>query len=437
MRTLAKALRKELICFEQFGVNAALDKEIFLPIRKRLNGSPLRAYFTQKMFLIIKQRLGWNKKMNNPGNKNPELFLVKTPFIFEVIITVQYLHNQILDKKNGIISPEKIAHNMLIANLLKDNLYEYIEQNFSGKLESTLTKTVRKAFKLVDMGQMLEKEYNTFQAFSASTTGKQEILSPDLDQLISFEGLESFMEQLQKDLPREHWDFTELYFKRIYLTCAALFILVTKFLCEALGLPEKEKIQLLKFATAYGLMRQLINDNADFTPSSYQLSTLSKTPQDALSDLKNRNITLPLIYHLSEHPQSPIANWLHSREETLTAAQEISFSQLLITDHSIFKSIQQSRLLATIAYTNLEETSEESTLLADTCEIAWWNKFLAPMVKTKQYKQFKKTSYYKQIKKVIKQQSLLETPGVAPEPEKELDSVLWPLIMSAGKPFIG
>lgn len=431
MRTLASALRKELKHFEHLGVNKDLDPEIFRPLRTRLNGTPLRAYFSQKMYLIIRDRLGWNKKMHHLVSQNEALFLVKIPFVFEGIITIQYLHNQILDRKNGINSEKTIANNLLIANILKDNLYEYIESAFPENIQLKLTKTVRKAFKLVDIGQLIEKKHNTYQSFIQREHFEEFHFAATMDPCIDFAGLEDFMDQLKSDLPRTHWEFTELYLKRIYLTCAALFTLNTSFLCDTLGIHQEEQNKLMKFATAYGMMRQLINDNADWVPASYKLSTLSKLPEDALSDLKNRNITLPMIFHLAESPRSIIAQWLAGSQKNLTARQEQEFALAIMSDHSIFKSIQLSRLLATIANTFLEGEGEAEALLADTSQIAWWNKFLAPVIKTEAYKAYRKTGNYKRLKKLIARQTTLPTLSpidVAIENEKK--RVPWPLKLS-------
>jgi hypothetical protein len=60
-----------------------------------------------------------------------------------------------------------------------------------------------------------------------------------------------------------------------------------------------------------------------------------------------------------------------------------------------------SRLLAATAESYLQGQTASALLLADTCQIAWWNKFLAPVVKTKAYKTYKKTGHYRQMKKLI------------------------------------
>ena len=403
MRELAQMLRKELKVFEAYGLDQEVESEIFAPLQKRLNGMPLRAYFVQKTFQIIHSKLTWNKKAQLTVSRKSPVFLVKIPFIFELIITIQYLHNQILDKKDGVDSIEKISRNLLTANLLKDYLYQYINDQFSGNFQKKLFNTVRKAFAYVDIGQMLEKRHNNYAAFSKAEYMGDYSFSKEIDTFISFEGMEVFMESLQKDLPREKWEFTELYLKRMYLTCAALFKLSTLFLCDVLNVPNKEKKELVNFAATYGLMRQLINDNADFVPSSYGLSTLSKSTEDAFSDLKNRNITLPLIFHLSESPNSTIKQWLVNDKEALNLQMQQSFSKELMHSHAIFKSIQQSRLLSVIANSYLQtKPCKAKNLLADTCQIAWWNKFLFAFVKTTAYKGFKKTPYYSKMKKIMK-----------------------------------
>jgi geranylgeranyl pyrophosphate synthase len=403
MCILAGALRDELKQFTLSGINQDLDSEILEPIRTRLSATPLRAFFARQMFLIIKDHQGWKKRLQYSLAGDEDLFLVKIPFVFEVIITIQYLHNQVLDKKNGINTHEKAAKNMLTANILKDYLYEYIETEFPENTATTLTKTVRKAFKVVDAGQLLEKKHNTFQQFRQAELMDTYKFSKDIEAILDFSGLEAFMDQLNKDLPRNYREFSELYLKRIFLTCAALFTLCTDFLCTTLGVEEQVSKNLMKFAAAYGMMRQIINDNADLVPAVHGLSTLSKLPEDAFSDLRNRNITLPLIYHLSQSPNGMIAQWLGSEEHKMSNADQQAFSRILLEDHSLFKSIQMSRLLAKTAEDYLTARSASALLLADTCQIAWWNKFLAPVVKTKAYKTYRKTAHYRQMKKLLTQ----------------------------------
>lgn len=95
--------------------------------------------------------------------------------------------------------------------------------------------------------------------------------------------------------------------------------------------------------------------------------------------------------------------------KTLTASQEQEFALAILSDHSIFKSIQLSRLLATIANTFLEGEGEAEMLLSDTSQIAWWNKFLAPVIKTEAYKAYRKTGNYKRLKRLIARQTTLPT----------------------------
>lgn len=399
MRILASALRDELEHFKKFGVNEDLNTELLEPIRSRLSDTPLRAYFAQKIFIIARDRLGRNKR--HYRSHNEKLFTVKVPFVFELVITIQYLHNQILDKKNGVDTLEKASHNLLVANFLKDSLYEYIEAEFPKNLAPALTKTVRNAFKMVDIGQIIEKKYNTYENFQLADLMETYHLSDTIESTIDFSGIKPFTEQLYKDLPRSYWEFTDLYLKRIYLTCAALFTSCTDFICSNLGVAKEDKKQLLQFATAYGMMRQIINDNADFVPSVFGLATLSKTAEDAFSDLKNRNITLPLIYHLSASPKGSIASWLKNGDLSLDNSAEKGFAEVLLSDHSLFKSVQLSRLLATISERHLDGQTTAEQMLADTCQIAWWNKFLAPVVKTKAYKGFKKSAWYRRFKKLL------------------------------------
>ena len=73
---------------------------------------------------------------------------------------------------------------------------------------------------------------------------------------------------------------------------------------------EKEARELIAFSKCFGVMRQVVNDNVDWAPSYLGLSTKTKDAEDAFSDLKNGNITLPLIFHLQNSNKSIIHDYL-------------------------------------------------------------------------------------------------------------------------------
>lgn len=402
MRLLANDLRMEIRNFGKGKVNQDLYSFVFSELKTRMDGLPLRAFFVKKSYELLLSNASKNNFIFS--NKATDEFTVKLPFVFEVIITIQYLHNQILDKKAGVTTPEAINKNLLAGNLLKDFLYEYIEENFSKKAAKLITQTTRKAFQYTDIGQHIEKNWNTLEQFEKSHELKAISISEEIDDFIDLEEMEPFLASVYRDLPMEHHVFTEMYLKRIYLTCAALFKLAATLLCDLLQVDGEVKRNFLSFSATYGLMRQIINDNADVVPASRELGTQHRLATDAFSDWNNKNVTLPWIMFLAEGREQD------AYSHPLEVGQQEQLFDHLLSSHALFKSIHQARLLAALSRQKLPFVGEDADLLLDTCEIANWNKFLAPCLKTKAYTQFKKTAAYRHSKQLIKDIELASSP---------------------------
>jgi hypothetical protein len=149
-------------------------------------------------------------------------------------------------------------------------------------------------------------------------------------------------------------------------------------------------------------MRQLVNDNADWTPSSCGLATVTKTADDTFSDLRNGTLTLPLLFFLAEHKNSLLQQILGKKTCWSTAFEAPVFEEILKSD-ALYKSIQNTRILAELALAYLPEKHSSTAYLAQSCEIVHWNKFLAPALKHPAYQAYRKTSYQLRTKRLIKQ----------------------------------
>lgn len=399
MRLLASNLQRELYRLENLSYQTEIKDLAFGLLRKRLEGSPIRAFFVRQIYLYVKEAKGKsNRKLTAAFEEQMHQQL---PFVFEVIITIQYLHNQILDGKAGVTTKEQIAQNLIAANYLKELLYEYIDAYFSPKLVPVVTKQVRRAFKYVDFGQFIEKRWNNYEQFNAVDFSAENEMPPEIDQFICLNPIKQFVDKLKKELPLEAWAFTQMYLKRIYLTCTSLFVLATELILELTDYHGQEKKNLLNFSICYGMMRQLVNDNADFIPAEFNLSTHSKNSTDAFSDLKNHNLTLPLIFHLSEYKNSGLHTFLRSGQSSITSAQEAVFFDTLQSSFALYKSIQNNKILGELAISWLNPEFTSTAFLTDSCEIVYWNKFLYPCLKNVHYKAYKKTPHYARTKALI------------------------------------
>jgi hypothetical protein len=149
-------------------------------------------------------------------------------------------------------------------------------------------------------------------------------------------------------------------------------------------------------------MRQLVNDNADWVPSSFGLNTTTKTASDTFSDLRNGTLTLPLLFFLAENKTSLLQQVLDKKMCWSTAFEAPIFEEILKSD-ALYKSVQNTRILTELALAYLPEEQAASNYLAQSCEIVHWNKFLAPSLKHSAYQVYRKTSYNLRTKRLIKQ----------------------------------
>ena len=400
MRFCALQVGSELKAFENLADTQGISASIVKPVKTRLAYMPLRAYFMRKIVAYLQACPDFDRSYLYQYDSSDDLFNKKLPFLFEVIITIQYLHNQILDGKCGVVAGEQINDNLLIANQLKDLLYDYIAESFQAEASIHITRTVRRIFQYVDQGQRIEKKWGTYDAFQSSQLSRSLVLPEKLEEFIELEDSAFFLDKILNDFSSEKHLFVQTYFKRIYLTCAALFKLGVQLILDLTNYRGQEASNLLRFAGSYGMMRQIVNDNADYIPSYFQLSTKGKVPGDAFSDLKNKNLTLPLLYFLSSTKDSTVHQFLNGQHSFKDTMQEQVFEEML-GSFALLKSIQNAKLLALLAKQYLQPSNPGYAFIADSCKIAEWNKFIYPCYRSTSYKHYRKTGYYKNTKNLI------------------------------------
>ncbi|MEL7220775.1 MAG: hypothetical protein AAGJ93_05610 [Bacteroidota bacterium] len=394
-------VKQELATFLACGHGLASSDWATQLLRNKLDGNPLRAYFVSKMAEQLWDKARFIYKARHSQNTWEKLLYRQLPFAFEVVITIQYLHNQILDGKSNVTSREQVSKNLLAANLLKEQLYCYLEETLPSWAQQTTIRSIRKCFEWVDHGQHLEQSANTYHAFMKGQKTTDYSLPPTIVAEMDFSGAEAFLDKLSSDLPLILHDQLHIYFQRIYLTCATLFIESSRLLGQLLRISDRQLKPFLGFSLCYGLMRQLVNDNADWTPSSYGLHTATKTTADTFSDLRNGTLTLPLLFFLAEHKNS-LSQQLLNKKICWSQAFELPIFEELLQSNALYKSIQNTRILAELALAYIPDEHPASAFLAESCEIVHWNKFLAPALKHPIYQTYRKTGYHLRTKRLIK-----------------------------------
>ncbi|MEZ5040109.1 MAG: polyprenyl synthetase family protein [Saprospiraceae bacterium] len=358
--------------------------------KSKIKGKPLRAYFSRKLF----EYLSYSKNSESEDfddsakEKEKELFFIKLPFVFEIVIVIQYLHNHILDDKYDVRKgqTEKINHNLVSSNILRELLFLYLHQEVKPLLKNEnniydIHQMLSKLLLYVDLGQRIDKEYNTYIKWIRPSAFPDLISNRSLFTPFVKACIEPFMAEVKREVPYKN-DFIETYFQRIYLTNVYFFECIVEIVMLAFDYKEREKDNLRKFSIQYGFMLQIINDYADYAYSSNEkernlLKTASKKTTDFFADLFNFNVTLPLIYHLEEGSRRKIEAYLAGgrKQKRILNQYPSQIVNEIKESGAIRKCIDLSRQISNAARLCLDEQNPMTPYLHDMCEMAMDNKF--------------------------------------------------------------
>lgn len=375
-------LKNELSKLKNLHVGSPDDAHTFLLLERKIADKPVRAYFAGEVFACVRRSA--RQEGLELKSEDAHLFLRVIPFVTEVVISIQYFHNQILDSKAGVTCRNKrqIDQNLLSANLLKEYLYEYIEQETDQEQAAVITRFVRRIFKYVDVGQQIEKKWNTYESYEQGLYKNMQ-LHPDIEAFASPDRIAPLLETLRRFYP-ERSDYAVAYLRRIALTSAALFVLSAEMILELSGYTGDSREQLLEFAWFYGMMQQVINDNADVVPSRFNHETTEKTASDAFSDARNHNVTLPLFLHLEnmrlapENHEPDLVKSILQRpfHVTLTNREEERLFLELRASGALYFSIDLGKYFALLAQNSLVNNATECQALLSLCDVADWNRYI-------------------------------------------------------------
>jgi hypothetical protein len=311
MGEISLRIKEELERVIHLTGNDSLVKSSFfsMPLY-RFNHPLIRAYF---VFIAAEYLDFYDLDQKHNLGIPQRFFDTEFPFIVELVMSIQYLENQILDKKAGVVQEQqvnwqKIEDNLLSSHYLKDFLYQYIlEQSCIGtKPDLTLKvlQTVRSIFQFVDHGQKVEKIMAQNRDFEKGISSPHLFDTNHVTHQIFESVTNEWCDLLNKaGITAEYQSFTRNYSLRICYTNAAFFYFCTALLTELKGNNTSIKKDLLRFSIEFGILTQLVNDVTDYLPDSYTQATLTKNATDAMSDLRNGNITLPYIMYVSSQQE--------------------------------------------------------------------------------------------------------------------------------------
>lgn len=361
----------------------SLNDSCFGLMNKRLGSPTVRSYFAVKMYEYIVDLA--KEEGIHLKKKDRELYVKKFPFVIEGLMTILYHFNQIWDNKNDLDSIKSLDVH-IGGNILRSSLHKYIYENIDEEHRcDVMFQVIEYGIHYVDIGQYIDKFGNNYDSFKQKKSGKNKIqnkeavLDQEIEAFIDLEPVNHIIDEILRELPQKK-DFIELYFKRLYLISSSLFKIVALFLMNSLGYYGKQREAIIKFSECYGLMMQVVNDTADFVP---ERGTVSKQLNDAFSDLKNYNITLPLIFHLS-HPRKHciIDQFLETGAIDLLNHKDEVLSEI-VESSALLKAMKVGRDIADQAKKYVLEEIPSGSYLLDMLEIAFNNRYYHHIYKAK------------------------------------------------------
>lgn len=350
---------------------------------EKIGNKPLRAYFFNKML----EYLQYDEATNVILKKYPKvLFQVKLPFVFEIVICIQYLHNHILDEKydSKAAYHEKVCQNLIASNIIREVLFRYLEAEVKPLLKNqkkyeVLLAAIRQLLILVDIGQRMDKSFTNYDHWRDGIPNIEP--SSGIFDAAFQKAINPSIAKVKNDIPDKS-AFIDAYFHRIYLTNVYLFRCMSEVLMLLSNTKVTQYTKIQQFAIQYGFIIQIINDYSDFAYSPHKqeqkdLETAAKKTTDVFSDLYNFNITLPLIYHLQEDTRRRIRAYLEGglRRKRLISDFPLQIMQEIVESGSIRKCVTITRNLSKSAMSQLDVTNPTFLYFKDMCAIANYNKF--------------------------------------------------------------
>ena len=313
MEEIRKNLQAELNRASELpGLHPEFLEKVFNLPKKQFDKLSIRGPFMTMVYAYLVKEMGKEQTISETA-----LFSTQLPLILEGIICVQYYENQILDGKGGVLNEggpdlQKIRFNLLASHYLKDFLYDYAAKSVfpsDGSRREVLLDAMRRIFQFVDKGQFMEQRWSNLQNFHEGFLPELPAISKEVKDFLDHELIDQFWADIHAaGVSASKESFVRFYLQRVYLTGAAMFVIGAELVMDLLDYQGEERERLKKFAGHYGMMCQLVNDNNDFLPAEFGQTTTAKNAEDAFSDLRNGNITLPMFFFFQENTEETCEN---------------------------------------------------------------------------------------------------------------------------------
>ena len=378
--------------FKKLFDSTANEKSFELYNKRMDKGLSFRPYYMKAMYKYIVNCMVAEQidKGEDIERKYRKLGGEILPFVAETIIIIQYHNNHIFDKKNGVspnIDYRPIQDSLINADAINNRLYEYFvgliqKEVVTCKQVCLITNYVGKIMDYVNEGQRLELDFNRLQNIKENTpvfkVPFKSNFSKAIEIFVPFKSSDTVIQFLYKQFDSSLHNYLENYLKRMCLTTGTLYSLMVELLMKLMNYNGVEYNNIQNFTLRYGLMRQLINDNCDIVPSYKNLTTNAKVKQDAFSDLRNQNITLPLLFHYVNGEGSFLNKCLDEKQDQLSEKEESIIFDEIRASGAVFKSMSIARLLGKNALSKLKSeycTINQNEDIRDIFSIMNINKF--------------------------------------------------------------
>lgn len=300
IKELVRQQKIEMKTFSNLGYYPELETLVLSLPKHKLSGPSQRSQFVKFLYDYI---IEYGKEYNIPVKEIDGNLVIKLAVLAELIIDCQYYENYIFDGKNGVTDSVQIRKYLNAAMLLKSEIFKYIREGFSDDPDTAekVRACTDNIFNLVNIGQQIEANWNHYDTFLDEERLKE---LPNFGYFVDKNINNDIIKEIKKiilkgiDSSLHERNFMHLYLVRLNLISVALFSKFGDLLLDLTSFPDNNTAQRIRrFSTLFGTCVQMVNDNIDIVPEH----TGSKVPEDAFSDLRNKNITLPIFYYLTLH----------------------------------------------------------------------------------------------------------------------------------------
>jgi geranylgeranyl pyrophosphate synthase len=389
MEKVREELNKE---FDRFTENvrfAPKDKNYFKLLSNRFNQERkpvLRGYFFVLLNAYLDEENGLASVVESNSKNLKEITI---PFLSELLITLMYYDNQILDEKGGVNIKKEINKNLIHSKVLFSEVLNYIDysvQNDKQKIE--IIRLVNDIYAAVTIGQEIEMYNNHFDAWKSNEfNAPKHSYEPENIKIINV--LKKKLFEINELKPIFNSKFFHEYLRRIYFTNAYLFVKFSKFIIEnRCSNCRYEEEKILNFCGYTGILLQIVNDISDLVPTRLNQGSKAKISGDAFSDLKNRNVTLPLILYLNQEDTKyrPIYNYLNSAVDSDNLSDDDTlinelFSESLNSRNILDYAIKIARNIKVQSLNHINKKNKNFIFFEDVNKVIDENRFLIDLSK--------------------------------------------------------